>query len=140
MGGRSGEDKEGENVSVYFTPSMVSTRRRVLMVIVPLGMLLALPNAAASQTGDLPTVSVSGGSATEGADVVFTVSLSANNEQTVTVKYATSSGTATSGTDFTAASGTLGLCAGDDIADGERFDDAGYGSRGERDIQADVVG
>ena len=39
--------------------------------------------------------------------MTFTVSLSAVAEQTVTVQYATSSGTATSGTDFTATSGTL---------------------------------
>ena len=75
--------------------------------LVVLAFLLALPSAAAAQTGDLPTASVSGGSAMEGASVTFTVSLSGESEQTVTVQYATSSGTATSGTDFTAKSGTL---------------------------------
>ena len=55
----------------------------------------------------LPTVNVSGGSATEGASVTFTVSLLGATEETVTVHYATASGTATSGTDFTAKSGTL---------------------------------
>ena len=56
---------------------------------------------------DLPTVSVSDASAPEGGAVDFTVSLSAANGQSVTVQYATSGGTAESGTDFTAASGTL---------------------------------
>ena len=83
----------------------VTSRRGVLAVLAFLAFCLALPDTAAAQT--VPTVSVSGGSATEGASVTFTVSLSTVAEQTVTVQYATSSGTATSGTDFTATSGTL---------------------------------
>ena len=83
----------------------VTSRRGVLAVLAFLAFCLALPDTAAAQT--VPTVSVSGGSATEGASVTFTVSLSAVAEQTVTVQYATASGTATSGTDFTAKSGTL---------------------------------
>ena len=58
-----------------------------------------------------PTVSVSDASATEGDAVAFTVSLSAASGQQVTVQYATSGGTAASGTDFTAASGTLTFVA-----------------------------
>ena len=59
----------------------------------------------------LPTVSASDGSASEGDAVEFTVSLSAASSQQVTVQYATSGGTAASGTDFTAASGTLTFVA-----------------------------
>ena len=58
-----------------------------------------------------PAVSVADASATEGSAVVFTVSLSEASSQQVTVAYATSGGTATSGTDFTAASGTLTFAA-----------------------------
>ena len=58
-----------------------------------------------------PTVSVADGSATEGSAVDFTVSLSVASSSQVTVAYATSGGTATSGTDFTAASGTLTFAA-----------------------------
>ena len=58
-----------------------------------------------------PAVSVSDASAAEGDTVAFTVSLSAASSQQVTVEYATSDGTATSGTDFTAESGTLTLAA-----------------------------
>ena len=59
----------------------------------------------------LPAVSVSDASAAEGDAVAFTVSLSAASSQQVTVEYATSGGTATSGTDFTAESGTLTFAA-----------------------------
>ena len=56
---------------------------------------------------DPSAVSVSDASATEGDAIEFTVSLSAASGRQVTVQYATSDGTAESGTDFTAASGTL---------------------------------
>ena len=59
----------------------------------------------------IPAVSVSDASADEGDVVAFTVSLSATSSQQVTVDYATSDGTATSGTDFTAESGTLTFAA-----------------------------
>ncbi len=61
----------------------------------------------------VPAVSVADASAAEGDSVAFTVSLSAAGDEQVTVDYATSGGTATSGTDFTAASGTLAFGAGE---------------------------
>ncbi|MGC9502624.1 PA14 domain-containing protein [Baaleninema sp.] len=45
-------------------------------------------------------------------DLVFTVKLSAPNDEVVTVDYATSDGTATAGSDYTATSGTLSFAAG----------------------------
>ena len=59
----------------------------------------------------IPAVSVSDASASEGEAVAFTVSLSAASSQRVTVGYATSGATATSGTDYTAQSGTLTFAA-----------------------------
>ena len=62
---------------------------------------------------ELPSVSVSDARAAEGEAVEFTVSLSETSDEQVTVDYATSDGTAESGTDFTAASGTLTFAAND---------------------------
>jgi len=64
----------------------------------------------------LPTLSIDNASLTEGnagsANMVFTVTLSAASGQTVSVNFATANGTATAGSDFTAASGTLTFTAG----------------------------
>ena len=60
-----------------------------------------------------PSVSVSDARAAEGEAVEFTVSLSEASDEQVTVDYATSDGTAESGTDFTAGSGTLTFSAND---------------------------
>ncbi len=66
---------------------------------------------------DPPTVTVADAAATEGDKVEFVVTLSAVSGRDVTVDYATSVATgddATSGTDFTAASGTLTIEEGDE--------------------------
>ena len=62
-----------------------------------------------------PTVSIAGGSGTEGDDasISFTVTLDAAASATVTVDYATSDGSAESGDDYTATSGTLSFSAGE---------------------------
>src|SRR5262249_47098764 len=65
---------------------------------------------------DLPTLSVSDASATEGnsglTPVTFTVTLSAASSQTVTVSYSTAAGTATAGTHYQSLSGTLTFAPG----------------------------
>ena len=74
-----------------------------------------------SATGVCPTevpsaLSVADVSAEEGETLTFTVALSPPSTETVTVDWATSDGTATSGisgTDFTAGTGTLTFTAGD---------------------------
>jgi chitinase len=64
----------------------------------------------------LPTLSVADASVLEGnsgtTDLAFTVTLSAASTTPVTVAYATANGTATAGSDYTAASGTLTFAAG----------------------------
>ena len=68
--------------------------------------------SVAVATPATPALSVSDARAAEGEAVVFTVSLLATSDEEVTVDYATSDGTAQSGTDFTAASGTLTFAVG----------------------------
>ena len=64
----------------------------------------------------LPTVSIADATKTEGSsgtsNLGFTVTLSKAATSTVTVKYATSNGTATAGQDYTAGSGTITFSAG----------------------------
>ena len=55
----------------------------------------------------MPAVSVSDATRAEGEGLVFTASLSGPTSSTVTVAYATQNGTATAGSDYAAASGTL---------------------------------
>jgi hypothetical protein len=64
----------------------------------------------------LPTLSINDASIIEGnsgtANLVFTVLLSKASTQTVTVDFSTSNGTATAGTDYVAAAGTLTFASG----------------------------
>ena len=81
------------------------------------GFANTLASAATSAvTATLPEPSVEDAEATEGSPVTFTVTLSAAAAENVTVNWATSAetgDTATSGTDFTAASDTLTFMPGD---------------------------
>ena len=65
----------------------------------------------------LPSLSIADASITEGdsgtTNAMFTVTLSSTSAQQVTVSYATSNGTATAGSDYTATSGTLTFSPGD---------------------------
>ena len=70
-----------------------------------------LTSSATDAVAGPPALSAADASATEGDAVQFTVSLSKESSRQVTVQYATSGGTATSGTDFTAASDTLTFAA-----------------------------
>jgi hypothetical protein len=73
-------------------------------------------SSVATFTTANPTVSINDVSAQEGnsssQNYTFTASLSAASSATVTVAYATQSGTATAGSDYTTASGTLTFTAG----------------------------
>ena len=74
----------------------------------------ALPvtgDAATAQT--LPELSVADVSVAESSNATLTVTLSAMSSDEVTVDYATSDGTATAGSDYTSASGTLTFSAGE---------------------------
>ena len=75
--------------------------------------LYGLSNIFMVESGGPSTLSVREGTATEGGTVEFVVTLLPASTQTVTVQYATSSGSATEGTDYTASIGTLTFNAGD---------------------------
>ena len=81
--------------------------------------VLAAPDSATVTITDndaAPSLSVADVSLSEGnsgtKNAVFTVTLSAKSERVVTVKYATSNGTATAGSDYTTTSGSLTFAAG----------------------------
>ena len=75
------------------------------------GVRVAVSLRRAGPPDESPVVTVADARASEGDPVEFTVSLSAASSRQVTVRYATSSGSAVSGTDFTAASGTVTIGA-----------------------------
>ncbi|MCA9062149.1 MAG: hypothetical protein KDA96_03800 [Planctomycetaceae bacterium] len=60
-----------------------------------------------------PTLSISDASATEGGLLQFTVSLTQPSDNTVSVTYATQSGSATTSSDFTRKSGTISFAPGE---------------------------
>ncbi len=60
-----------------------------------------------------PTISINDAGQTEGTNIVFQVTLSGASSETITVDFATAAVTATSGTDFTANSGTITFTPGD---------------------------
>jgi Calx-beta domain len=67
--------------------------------------------AVACSTSGPASLAISGASVTEGGSLVFTVTRSGNTAIAVTASYATSSGTAISGSDFSAASGVVSFAA-----------------------------
>ena len=82
----------------------------------PIGdrVVVCLRTAAQVCPTSVPSaLSVADVSAEEGEDLTFTVELTPASTETVTVDWATSGGTATSGTDFTAGTATLTFTAGD---------------------------
>ena len=73
---------------------------------------LGNPGFAAAKYSERPTLTVTGGQATEGDDIVFTVALSKVLRQAVEVNYTFSDGTATGGTDYDNTTKTLTFEAG----------------------------
>jgi hypothetical protein len=68
-------------------------------------------------SADVPTLSISNATVTEGntgtVAAVFNVTLSATSSQTITIAYATGNGSASAGSDYQAASGTLTFAPGE---------------------------
>ncbi|WEK46398.1 MAG: Calx-beta domain-containing protein [Candidatus Andeanibacterium colombiense] len=62
---------------------------------------------------DSPTLAIADASTTEGGTLSFTVTRGGDSSSAVSVSYATSNGTATAGSDYTATSGTLSFASGE---------------------------
>ncbi|MET0702183.1 MAG: Calx-beta domain-containing protein [Mycobacterium sp.] len=109
------------NIGVLGDATVESNETFTVTLSGPSGMTVASGTATGTIVNDdavagLPTVSIASGSRNESnsgtANLGFTVTLSSPSSTAVTVRYATSNGTATAGQDYTAASGTLTFAPG----------------------------
>lgn len=111
-----GETSQTITIPTVAIPSEVCASDRTLTVQLSNPVGAAISRAAASgiiTDPDVPSVSISAGSGTEGGNVSFTASLSAAcPTKTVSFSLAPTSGTALSGTDFSASSITGSITAG----------------------------
>ena len=86
-------------------------------IVGPSGLAADLRHPAALREGagpqGLPALGVAGASAVEGAALSFAVTLDRASAQAVTVRYATSDGTASAGTDYDRTAGTLSFAPGE---------------------------
>ncbi|SEP49729.1 Aryl-phospho-beta-D-glucosidase BglC, GH1 family [Rhodospirillales bacterium URHD0017] len=117
----AGETSKVVNVQVSGDTAVETNETLTLTLSSPSGATIADGTAIGTITNDdaapLPTLAVADATASEGnsgaKDLAFTVSLSSAATGPITVAYATSNGTATAGSDYTAASGTLTFAAGE---------------------------
>ncbi|MBV9495282.1 MAG: right-handed parallel beta-helix repeat-containing protein, partial [Acidobacteria bacterium] len=109
-----------QNVTVQVTGDTVNEANETFTVNLstPTNATIATGTGTGTIVNDdaQPTLSIAGVSQAEGNSsttaFTFAVTLSAASEQTVTVNYATSDGSATAGSDYTATSGTLTFAPG----------------------------
>lgn len=105
------EYANGANESYSYDPAgnrtthVVAGGAGIPSIVIPLNGFTIIPLFASAE--DLPTFTILDSSATEGSPVEFTVFKSGTTTFEHSVDYATSAGTAASGTDFTAETGTL---------------------------------
>ena len=117
----AGETSKVVRVQVSGDTAVEANEALTLTLSAPNGATVADGTAIGTITNDdtapLPALSVADATVSEGnsgvKDLAFTVSLSAAATGPVTVAYVTNNGTATAGSDFTAASGTLTFAAGE---------------------------
>ena len=98
----------------YTIPNLTNgTEYTVRVIATRTGANDGPPSSERTETPTLPTLTIETATAAEAEEVEFTVNLSPASSGEVTVQYTTSAGTATSGTDYTAATGrTLTIAAG----------------------------
>src|SRR4030095_12823735 len=117
----AGETSKVVRVQVSGDTTVEANETVALTLTSPSGATIADGTAIGTitnaDTAPLPALSVADATVSEGnsgaKDLAFTVSLSAAAIGPITVAYATSNGTATAGSDYTAASGTLTFAAGE---------------------------
>jgi ribosomal protein L35AE/L33A len=119
----AGQTSKAVTVSIVGDATVEANETFVVNLTAPGGATLAKAQAVGTITNDdvappvLPTLSIADVSVTEGnagtVTATFNVTLSAAAAGTVTMSYATADGTATSGSDYAAASGTLSFAPGD---------------------------
>jgi aryl-phospho-beta-D-glucosidase BglC (GH1 family) len=105
-----------QTVTVASRPGSIGSKTYSLILSAPSGATLSRATATGTIVTPTPAISVADTSVTEGTaaslNETFTVKLSAVSKTPVTVAYKTTNGTAVSGTDYNAASGTLTFAAG----------------------------
>lgn len=115
----AGQTSKTVKVAVTGDTAVESDEAFTVTLSNPSGATISRASATGTIRNDdvaLPTVSIADATKTEGtsgtSNLGFTVTLSKAATSTVTVKYATSSGTATAGQDYTSGSGTVTFSAG----------------------------
>ena len=144
----AGETSKVVNVQVSGDTAVEANETLTLTLSSPSGATIADGTAIGTITNDdtapLPTLSVADATVSEGnsgaKDLAFTVTLSAAATGPVTVAYATSNGTATAGSDYTASQRHLDLRRRRDLQSGARAGERRHGGRGQRDPDAHAVG
>ena len=110
-----------QTISIAVLDDSQSEHTETFMVRLSVAVHATLASSGRAATGtieddDLPQFSIAGATLTEGSGngtLDFTVTLNPAARQNVTVDYASADGTAVSGSDYTAAAGTLTFHAGD---------------------------
>ena len=117
----AGETSKTINIAVAGDATVEQDETFTVTLSAPSGATLGTATATGTITNDdvavvAPKVSIGNASKSEGnsgtSNLAFTVTLDKAATSTVTVKYATSNGTATAGDDYAAATGTVTLSAG----------------------------
>ena len=118
----AGETSKTINIAVAGDATVEQDETFTVTLSAPSGATLGTATATGTITNDdvavvAPKVSIGNASKSEGnsgtSNLAFTVTLDKAATSTVTVKYATSNGTATAGDDYAAATGTVTFAAGE---------------------------
>ena len=110
----AGETSKTITVATIDDTSVEAAETMTINLSSPSGATLGTSSATGTinDNDTAATLAISNASITEGGTLVFTVTRSGTTSTAVSASYNTAGGTATSGSDFTAASGTVSFAAG----------------------------